>query len=292
METLTRCDLCGSSNLVFWDTARSNTLSQCALCGLIFTNPRIADSKVKDKVIYSEAYFRQKSRMTPKLVAAREKTYELEIKTLEELVPGGKILDVGCGMGVFLERLGSQWEKYGCDVSSFALEEAQKRKITTFHGEFEDLDFGDRLFDVIYFRASLHHAYWPSRCLKKAFSLLKNGGILAITMSNNASGPAGRLFKAHIKSYEQAHNYLFTLNILKKYLSYHGFTFQFSKYPYWGTQYESFSDFIRLPLTYFHYLALKLLGRLNKPATYDLASPPFFGNYVNIYGRKMLTNLP
>jgi ubiquinone/menaquinone biosynthesis C-methylase UbiE len=285
METLTRCDLCGSSNLVFWDTARSNTLNQCALCGLICTNPRIADSKVKDKVIYSEAYFRQKSRMTPKLVAARAKTYELEIKTLEKLAPGGKILDVGCGMGVFLECFGSQWEKYGCDVSSFALEKARKRKITVFHGEFEDLNFGEKIFDVVYFRASLHHTYHPKRCIQKARQLLKPTGVLAVCMSNNASGPAGMLFKAHVRSYEQAHNYLFSKKTLTRYLEFNGFRIDHITYPYFGTGYTTWKDMVMFFPLYIKYLGLKFSGKIDLQEYNDFSSPPFYGNYINIYAR-------
>jgi len=291
METLTRCDLCGSSNLVFWDAARSNTLSQCSSCGLIFTNPRIADSRLKDKVIYSESYFRQKSRMTPKLVAARKKSYELEIRTLEKLDLAGKILDVGCGMGVFLKCFGSEWEKYGCDVSSFALEEARKRNITTFHGEFENLDFGDRNFDVIYFRASLHHTYHPSRCIQKARQLLKPDGILAICMSNNVSGPSGILFKAHVRSYEQAHNFLFSKKVLVRYLESNGFSIDRITWPYFETGYATWKDVIMFFYLYIKYLGLQLTGRIDSQEYNDFSSPPFYGNYINIYARHSGTFL-
>ena len=285
-ETIQSCDLCGSEDLEFWDSARSNTLSRCRNCSLVFTNPRIAHSNIKDKVLYSKAYFNQKSRMTEKLIDARKKTYQMEIDALKKFVSGGKILDVGCGMGIFLDCFDGDWEKYGCDVSSYALEEAKKRGIKVYHGEFEKLDFGNSQFDVVYFRASLHHAYSPGLCLRKAYRLLKPNGVVAICMSNNHDGVAGRLFKAHVKSYEQAHNYLFSKKTLKKYLENTEFRILEISYPYFGTGYGSWKDIIQLIPKYIKYLQLRLFKQLTKPGAYDFSSPPFYDNYIDIYAQK------
>jgi len=281
------CDLCGSNELEKWDTARDNSLTRCRKCGLVFTNPRISNIEKKDKTIYSQDYFQQKSRMTEKMIAARKKTYQLEIDTLKRFEPRGKILDVGCGMGVFLECFGQEWEKYGCDISSYALEKARRKNIKTYHGEFETLDFNGMMLDVVYFRASLHHTYSPRRCLDKAYKILKPNGLIAICMSNNHTGPAGRLFKAHVKSYEQAHNYLFSRSILQAYLEISGFSIIKISYPYFGSGYGSWKDFVQLIPTYIKYLYLKSCNKLNNSDTYNFSSPSFYGNYINVYARKM-----
>ncbi|MFC1623838.1 class I SAM-dependent methyltransferase [Candidatus Omnitrophota bacterium] len=286
VEALQDCDLCGSKDLVFWDRARSNTLSRCKNCGLVFTNPRIASCQIKGRALYSENYFRQRSRMTEKMINARKKTYREEISLLEKLASGGKILDVGCGTGSFLSSLGDKWEKYGCDISTYAVEEARKKNIRAFYGEFEKLDFLNTQFDAVYFRASLHHAYSPRLCLKKAYDLLRPGGIVAICMSNNRDGLAGRLFKAHVRSYEQAHNYIFSTATLKAYLFRSGFSVVDFDYPYWNTGYESYRDFLELMPLYIKYLFLCLSSKVNKTGSYDFSSPAFYRNYINIYGRK------
>lgn len=280
------CDLCGSSNYSLWDTSRSNLVTKCNDCGLVFTNPRIARSEDKDRYLYTESYFSQKSRMTQNLVKARQTSYRMEISALEEFVDGGEILDVGCGMGLFLDCFDKKWERHGCDVSSYGLEEAGRRGINTYHGEFENIDFGERKFDVIYFRASLHHAYSPRRCIEKAVEMLVPNGMLVITMSNNCGGVCGRLFRAHIKSYEQAHNYLFSEVTLTKYMERSRMRVLKHHYPYFGTGYDSVGDFFKLPAVYAHYVILRLLGKLSDEKYWDLSSPPFYGNYVNVYARK------
>jgi SAM-dependent methyltransferase len=39
---------------------------------------------------------------------------------------GGRILDVGCAFGTFLGSLGTEWERFGSDVSEFAIESAKR----------------------------------------------------------------------------------------------------------------------------------------------------------------------
>ena len=289
-ETLQECDLCGSRYIVFWDSARSNTLYQCRACGLVFTNPRIANSYIKDKLLYSEEYFKQKSRMSARLVGARKKTYQKELDFLYKFFSGGRILDIGCGTGIFLSFFNGRWERHGCDVSSYALAEARKQGIKVYHGEFEKLDFGDIRFDVIYFRASLHHAYSPRSCLKKAYELLKPDGIAVICMSNNYDGLAGRLFKAHIRSYEQPHNYLFSTSTLKRYLMQSGFSIFHLNYPYWGTGYESYRDFLEIIPAYIKIVFMRMYSAVDTLDFYDFSSPAFYGNYINIYARKKVKN--
>ena len=260
-ETLACCDLCGSEDLALWDRARSNTLSRCRRCGLVFTNPRMSQTEDKDRLLYDREYFHQKSRMTPKLVAARKLSYRSEIAELDRLMPsGGRILDVGCGMGLFLRALPDTWEKYGCDVSTYALKEAEKQNIQTYLGEFEKLDFGELSFNVVYFRASMHHTYSPRRCFEKAFQILRIGGIVAIVMSNNYGSICGRLFKGHIKSYEQTHNYLFSPVLLARYLQLSGFIVEKYSYPYFGSGYSSLRDFFTLPFIFYFQILIALFN--------------------------------
>ena len=50
----------------------------------------------------------------------------------------GKIIDVGCGLGWYLSTLNNSWQKYGTDISSFALNNASKY-CKTINGDIEKI---------------------------------------------------------------------------------------------------------------------------------------------------------
>ena len=196
-------------------------------------------------------------------------------------------MEVGCGQGNFISGFGDQWEKYGCDISSFALEEAKKKGIEVYQGEFDKIDFKDLKFDVIYFRASLHHTYSPLSSIQRAFELLTNDGIVAICMSNNCSGLMGKLFKGHAKSYDQTCNFFFSKEVLFNYLEKNHFKVLGYYYPYWKTGYDSYSDILQLSYKVLIYILAVATRSENSKYFRDLSSPAFYGNYINIYAKKI-----
>jgi len=280
------CDLCGSCKLELWDKTFRNSYSRCINCGLIFTNPRISNVSKKEKVLYSEKYFSDKPELIDKLNNARQKTYQMEIKGLNKYTQKGKIFDVGCGTGRFLNFLGDEWEKFGCDISSYALDIASKKNIQTFYGEFENLDIEKGQFDVIYFRASLHHTYSPLKCLQKAYDLLKLNGVIAVSQTLNIDGLCGSLFRGHMRGIGSGTNYLFTRSTLTKYFQKSKFNVLHYYYPYFGTGYDSFSDWIDIFVKYFLYSFFKVNNRLSQEQHNDFRSPPFYKNFITIYAQK------
>jgi len=280
------CDFCSSKKYEVWAQSRSNRLTRCSDCGLIRTNPRIKDKDYKYKKLYDSAYFLQKNRFTKEEKDARIKTYQKEYSSLFEIVKGGKILDVGCGMGTFLSEMKGDWNKFGCDVSEFGLQTAAQFGIKTYLGEFEELNFDIQKFDVIYMRASLHHTYSPSKCIKRAHELLNANGILALTMCSNSDGVMGKLFRGHVKSYDQTVNYLFNSKTLRWFLEKTGFEIICCEYPYFGTGYNSIRDILQFPILYSKYIYARFKKIENSINFRDITSPAFYGNYLNIYARK------
>jgi ubiquinone/menaquinone biosynthesis C-methylase UbiE len=104
------------------------------------------------------------------------------------VIPGDKILDLGCGNGRFFELLEDKDINYiGVDFSGKLIEIARKKypgtKFQT--ADALDLSFPNNYFDKIYSVAVLHHI--PSKqlrlqFLKEARRILKPNGLLILTV--------------------------------------------------------------------------------------------------------------
>ncbi|MCZ6775498.1 MAG: class I SAM-dependent methyltransferase [Ignavibacteria bacterium] len=104
------------------------------------------------------------------------------------------MLDVGCGLGLFLKLFDStKWQKHGIDISDVAVAQARARGIIV-----KDYDFGydypHEMFDVIVFRGSIQHLDTPFAVIKKCVTLLKSGGLMAFLSTPNCNSICYRLF--------------------------------------------------------------------------------------------------
>ena len=101
-------------------------------------------------------------------------------------VQNGKVLDVGCGSGVFLSVLKYfGWNVWGVELSRSAAQAARDfHGIDVFVGDLCEAGFENDFFDYITFNHSLEHLPNTDEALAEARRILKPGGTIYIEVPN------------------------------------------------------------------------------------------------------------
>jgi 2-polyprenyl-3-methyl-5-hydroxy-6-metoxy-1,4-benzoquinol methylase len=88
-----------------------------------FENKAAEDSRVESQqMVRYDASYLSAYRDDPK----REQMFLSELTEIRKYKLNGRILDVGCGIGTFLDEFPNEsWEKYGTDVSELAIQQAR-----------------------------------------------------------------------------------------------------------------------------------------------------------------------
>lgn len=105
---------------------------------------------------------------------------------LQQVPQGGKIIDLGCGIGGFskqLKLLRPECDIYGVDFSEVAIK-LNKDKISNINFLHQDIEkgilFPDNFFDAVFIRHVLEYIDYPDKFIKEAIRVLKPGGLAYI----------------------------------------------------------------------------------------------------------------
>jgi SAM-dependent methyltransferase len=83
------------------------------------------------------------------------------VRLAESVKPEGKVLDVGCGTGRFLNALPTRYARTGIDVSAGMLGVARQKGLEVEQASSAELPFDDDSFDLVTTFAVLHHLIDP-----------------------------------------------------------------------------------------------------------------------------------
>ncbi|MCA1592754.1 MAG: class I SAM-dependent methyltransferase [Acidobacteria bacterium] len=99
----------------------------------------------------------------------------------------GRFLDVGCGLGYFIDgvRKHSDWDVYGVEFGADAVDYAKdKLGLNVYQGELADVQFPDDFFDYIQIRNVLEHVTSPMTLLRECRRILKADGVFHLFVPN------------------------------------------------------------------------------------------------------------
>jgi 2-polyprenyl-3-methyl-5-hydroxy-6-metoxy-1,4-benzoquinol methylase len=98
----------------------------------------------------------------------------------------GKLLDVGCGGGKFLQSMQHLgWQPEGVEFNESAVKTCRDSGLKVFHGELSSAAFQDNSFDVVTARHVIEHIPTPVEFVDEIYRVLKPGGLMVLMTPNS-----------------------------------------------------------------------------------------------------------
>ena len=250
---------------------------KCDKCGMISVNPHYTEEGL-DK--FYSSYYKNRS-IDNELSDQRKIMYVEDRDWIHNFIDGGKVLDIGCSDGSFLNFFDENlWDRHGIDLTDDAIAIARGKGITMHQGKIWDTDVGGS-YDLVMMRGVIEHFRDPIAVLKKCSEILKPGGILFMTAT-----PAGNSFAFNVYRHKwklftpYEHIHFFTVDLLSRVLG--GMSiellarhYQYEETPY--ADYEKDSNQIIGDIE-----RIKLEGGLDNVGL----SPPFPGSMLTAAWKK------
>ncbi len=266
---LVRCKLCGSDRQRLiketGDGYFHRRIVECRGCGLAFVSPQPTEEELA--ALYDRMYHVDRESIETGNKAAFAGTDRVEFRIrkrlprLASVKKAGTLLDVGANDGSFLKfAKQTGYDTYGVELSPTAAEYAARNSDSpVVKGSVDDFiaQFPDMLFDVVTLWDVVEHFLDPLMELKKINSLLKPGGILALSTVNRGS-LRGIVYKDKWLGFTQSpeHIFFFTPAVMRRFLAAAGFK------------------------------PLKVYGWMTAPVLLRFADWFKMGNILEVYSRK------
>lgn len=266
------CPWCMSVNKTFsYKSLYDSKVFYCDDCGLLYSDKILNENGFKKYwTKYSSSIHTADYEKTKK----RSKMYEIEYNFIHVFLKKGRVLDVGCGEGEFLDLFKkdgfiTEGIEYGEEAAKLA---SQKHKL--YYGKLPEINLEVK-YDLIIFRCSIQYLLNPKKYFSKAISLLNDGGLIFITSSPNADSICCKLFKDKFTLPVTPMDYfMFSEKILDGFFLSKNMHKIVSKHFYEETPYYSEDDFDKIKNV------IRGDGK-------DIKSPAWFDNMISVVYMKI-----
>ena len=177
MKKHKNCFLCNSGSLNKLSGYEPHHLIKCQSCQFVFCEP-IPTAMELEK--HYENYGRN-DYLSPLTI----KRYHEILDSFEPYRKTNKLIDVGCGIGYFLEEAKKKgWEVYGTEFTDEAIRICSKKGIKMNKGILDPENYDGQEFDIITSFEVIEHINNPQTELANFYKILRKGGLVYCTTPN------------------------------------------------------------------------------------------------------------
>lgn len=171
------CILCDSDSLHKIKGYEQHHLVKCKSCKFVFCEPIPSTEELEE---HYKGYGRN-DYLSPITI----KRYNELLDTFEEFRKTNKILDVGCGIGYFLEVAKERgWDVYGTEYTDEAIQICSSKGINMQKGILSSRNYQNEEFDIITSFEVIEHINNPIEELMNFYKVLRKGGLVYLTTPN------------------------------------------------------------------------------------------------------------
>jgi 2-polyprenyl-3-methyl-5-hydroxy-6-metoxy-1,4-benzoquinol methylase len=171
------CTLCNSKKLNVLKGYEKDYLVKCHSCSFVFSDriPTTEELELFYKDYGTNHY------LSPITV----KRYHEILDSFEPFRKNNRLLDIGCGIGLFLDVAKERgWEVYGIEFSENLVSICESKNIKMEKGSITESTFSNEYFDIITSFEVLEHTNNPNEQINSIYKLLRKGGATYVTTPN------------------------------------------------------------------------------------------------------------
>ena len=228
------CGLCGADDAAPVTQIDGFHIVRCRHCDLIYVTPRYQANFLQE--IYTREYYDHDGIKNgleffgyDNYLADEDNiriTFSRRLATIEGYVEKGRLLDVGCATGFFLDLAQAQgWEVTGTEVSPFSAGYAREHfALDVRLGGLRDLALVSGSYDAVTMWDVIEHVTNPKAELSEAGRLLRPQGLLSI-ITPDAGSLVARLLGNRWEEFRRVreHIYFFSRRTMTRMLEQAGF---------------------------------------------------------------------
>lgn len=198
------CPLCGGGEHGRLFRKAGYTFVRCEGCRLVFANPQVDERRVLERYRRTpSAELWAEVLLSPRQQELDRRKFAAILDQLEPFRGTGRLLDVGCSIGLFLELARERgWQGIGLELGERALHHARDvLGLDVRDVRIEQAGFEPGSFDVVTILSVLEHTTDPRALVREAMRVLAPGGVLYV-ITPNVDSLACRILHEHAATFD------------------------------------------------------------------------------------------